>query len=223
MASASGTITSDEMTVVDENCEWMGLKRVVLMENAGRAVAEAVLNVLKDVGGRKVLVLCGPGNNGGDGLAAARHLTGMGAETKVLILADPSKIKTDESRRNFETVRNMKLSIKLDSVDSTEELLQHVEAFSQADVIVDAILGTGARGGLSGVLKTAVDLANSSKAFKLSVDIPTGLDPDTGEGEVFFQPDLVVALHMPKPVHRRIQEKTVVERIGIPAEAGVVA
>ncbi|MCS7129547.1 MAG: NAD(P)H-hydrate epimerase, partial [Candidatus Caldarchaeum sp.] len=217
------TISSDEMMVIDANSELLGVGRIVLMENAGRSVAQVLSNALNGVSGKRVLVLCGPGNNGGDGLAAARHLACMGAEVRVLLLTDPSKIRTEECRRNFEAVKNMRLSTFLRTVDSSEELLKYVDEFNEAEAIVDAVLGTGARGGLLGTFKTAVELANSSKAFKLAVDIPTGIDPDTGEGDVFFQADLVVALHMPKPAHSKMMQKTVVENIGIPAESSHVA
>ncbi|MCS7138176.1 MAG: NAD(P)H-hydrate epimerase, partial [Candidatus Caldarchaeum sp.] len=189
----SETVTSEEMAVLDENSEFMGVKRLMLMENAGAAVARDVTSFLERVEKRKVLVLCGPGNNGGDGFAAARHLACMGATVNVLLLADPSKIRTEEARTNYESVKNMKTSITLHVVDNTEKLLSLTQLFEEADAIVDAILGTGARGGLSELFRTAVTLANDSKAFKLAVDIPTGLDPDTGDGEIFFQPTLVVA------------------------------
>lgn len=211
------------MAVLDENSEFMGVKRLMLMENAGAAVARDVATFLERVEKRKVLVLCGPGNNGGDGFAAARHLACMGATVNVLLLADPSKIRTEEARTNYESVKNMKTSITLHVVDNTEKLLSLTQLFEEADAIVDAILGTGARGALSELFRTAVTLANDSKAFKLAVDIPTGLDPDTGDGEIFFQPTLVVALHKPKPVHEKFREKTVVEKIGMPPETELLA
>ncbi|MDW7978415.1 MAG: NAD(P)H-hydrate epimerase, partial [Candidatus Caldarchaeum sp.] len=102
------TISSDEMMVIDANSELLGVGRIVLMENAGRSVAQVLSNALNGVSGKRVLVLCGPGNNGGDGLAAARHLACMGAEVRVLLLTDPSKIRTEECRRNFEAVKNMR-------------------------------------------------------------------------------------------------------------------
>ncbi|MEM1947055.1 MAG: NAD(P)H-hydrate epimerase [Candidatus Caldarchaeum sp.] len=216
-------VTSEEMMVLDANAEWMGVKRLVLMENAGKVVANRLAEALGGLERRKVLVLCGPGNNGGDGLAAARHMACMGADVKVLLLTDPSNIRTDEARVNYEAVRNMRLTIFLESVETVENLLQHTQLFDEAEAVVDAILGTGARGGLTGVYRAAVELANSSKAFKLAVDIPTGTDPDTGAGEVCLQADLTVALHKPKPVHSKQPGKTVVENIGLPEEAGLLA
>ncbi len=217
------TATTEEMMILDVNAEWLGVKRVVLMENAGRAVANNLSKALGNLEGRKVLVLCGPGNNGGDGMAAARHLASMGAEVTILLLTDPSKIRTEEARQNYEVVKNMRLSVVLETVTTSEELLKKADVFSSAEAVVDAILGTGAKGGLAGVYKTAVELANSSKAFKLAVDIPTGIDPDTGAGDIYFQADLTVALHALKPAHLKISGETVVEKIGIPEEAGIIA
>ncbi|MEM4190055.1 MAG: NAD(P)H-hydrate epimerase [Candidatus Caldarchaeum sp.] len=217
------TVTSEDMMVLDANADWMGVKRLLLMENAGRAVANHLAEALGGVQGKKILLLCGPGNNGGDGLAAARHLACMGAEVKVLLLTDPSRIKTEEARINYEAVKNMRLTIFLESFDIVERLLQYTHLFDEVDAIVDAVLGTGARGGLSGVYRTAVELANSSKAFKLAVDIPTGADPDTGAGDLCFQADVTVALHRPKPVHSKQPGKIVVENIGIPEEAALLA
>lgn len=219
----SETITSDEMTMVDENSEFMGVRRIVLMENAGSAVARNVVSFFEDVRGKKILVLCGPGNNGGDGMAAARHLACMGADVTVLLLSDPARIRTAEARINYESVRNMKKSVDLQVVDETDKLLELAHLFDEAEAIVDAILGTGAKGGLSELFRTAVSLANNSDAVKVAVDIPTGLDPETGEGETYFLPTQVVALHKPKPVHEKIKEKTVVEKIGIPPEAELLA
>jgi len=216
-------VTSEEMLVLDENAEWIGVSRLMLMENAGRAVAERVAEALGSVKGRKILILCGSGNNGGDGFAAARHLALMGAEVKVLLLTSPEKIRTEEARKNYRAVESMRLSIKLKSITSSEELYRYTAFFDEAEAVVDAILGTGAKGGLSGVYRAAVELANNSKALKVSIDIPTGLDPDTGTGDFWFQADLTVALHRPKPANLQHQGRYVVESIGLPYEAGVIA
>jgi hydroxyethylthiazole kinase-like uncharacterized protein yjeF len=217
------TITSEEMAVADANSEFMGVSRLVLMENAGRVVASHVERVLGGLAGRRVLVLAGPGNNGGDGMAAARHIAVKGGRVTVLLLASPDRIRTAEARANYMSVRNMRLTVAVEVAETSEELLKHSSLFDEAELIVDAILGTGAKAGLSGVYKTAVELANNSKAFRLSIDIPTGLEPDTGEGGFFFNADLTIALHKPKPVHGKLEGKTVVEEIGMPSEAEVVA
>ncbi|MEM4219998.1 MAG: NAD(P)H-hydrate epimerase, partial [Candidatus Caldarchaeum sp.] len=218
-----GIISSEEMNVVDENCEYLGVRRLMMMENAGAAVAKHVASFFDNIEKRRILVLCGSGNNGGDGMVAARHLACMGADVTVLLLAEPGKIRSEEARINYESVKNMKTSINFRVVDTVEKLMNHADVFDEADAVVDAILGTGAKGGLSELFKTAVNFANNSKGVKIAVDIPTGLNPDTGEGETYFQPELVVALHRPKPVHEKIKEKTVVEKIGIPTETELLA
>ncbi|MCS6784324.1 MAG: NAD(P)H-hydrate epimerase [Candidatus Caldarchaeum sp.] len=220
---ASDTITSEMMGVVDLNSEFMGVKRIVLMENAGAAIARNVVSFLGQPEKRNVLVLCGPGNNGGDGMAAARHLACLGANVSVMLLADPAKIRTEEARANYESVKNMTASVRLYVVQEPRQILALSHLFEEAEVIVDAILGTGAKGELPELFRTAVNLANNSSALRVAVDIPTGLDPDTGTGETFFQPSMVVALHKLKPVHETIREKTVVEKIGIPPETEFLA
>jgi NAD(P)H-hydrate epimerase len=156
-------------------------------------------------------------------MSAARHIAVKGGRVTVLLLASPDRIRTAEARANYMSVRNMRLTVAVEVAETSEELLKHSSLFDEAELIVDAILGTGAKAGLSGVYKTAVELANNSKAFRLSIDIPTGLEPDTGEGGFFFNADLTIALHKPKPVHGKLEGKTVVEEIGMPSEAEVVA
>lgn len=217
------TITSEEMAVADANSEFIGVSRLVLMENAGRAVAAHVERILGGLADRRVLVLAGPGNNGGDGMAAARHIAVRGGKVTVLLLTAPDKIRTAEARANYEAVRNMRLTVVVETVETSEELLKHSQLFDESELIIDSVFGTGVKGGLSGIFKTAVELANNSKAFRLAVDIPTGLDPDTGEGGLYFNADLTIALHKPKPVHKKLAGKTEVENIGMPPEAEVIA
>jgi hydroxyethylthiazole kinase-like uncharacterized protein yjeF len=141
------TITSEEMAVADANSEFMGVSRLVLMENAGRVVASHVERVLGGLAGRRVLVLAGPGNNGGDGMAAARHIAVKGGRVTVLLLASPDRIRTVEARANYMSVRNMRLTVAVEVAETSEELLKHGSLFDEAELIVDAILGTGAKAG----------------------------------------------------------------------------
>ena len=219
----SDVVSSEDMMVWDENSAYMGVSRLMLMENAGAAVARQLISHLGQAAGKKVLVLCGPGNNGGDGFAAARHLACMGADVTVFLLAEPERIRTVEARVNFEAVQNMRASLRLFVVDTVERLLELANVFEDVDAVVDAVLGTGAKPGLPDLYKTAIKLANTVNCTRLAVDLPTGLDTDTGEGETYFEPDIIVALHMKKPVHQKFIEKTVVEPIGMPPEAAFLA
>ncbi|MEM3031402.1 MAG: NAD(P)H-hydrate epimerase [Nitrososphaerota archaeon] len=217
------TVTSEQMAVLDMNTAWIGVSRLVLMENAGRALAEKMLDEMGDIRGRKVLVLCGPGNNGGDGMVAARHLASWGAEVTVILLSHPDRIRTPEARANYTAIKNMPLSIRLEVADTPYELAAHAELFQQADAIVDAILGTGVKGRLSELFASAIEIANSSSALRIAVDIPTGLDPDTGYGEACFNPHLVVTFHAVKPGLTSRDWRIQIAPIGIPEEAELLA
>lgn len=217
-------VTSRQMAVIDRNSEYLGVERLLLMENAGAAVAGVVAEHLGgSAEGRRVLVLCGPGNNGGDGMAAARHLAAAGAEVRVLLLAGEERVRTREARVNLEALKGMRLSVELITASTWEEVQRASELFKEAEVIVDAMLGTGVRGPLAGGMAEAVKLANESNALRVAVDVPTGVDPDTGFYETAFNPHVTVTLHAYKPALLNRPEKIVVADIGIPPEAEVIA
>lgn len=151
----------------------------VLMENAGRGCAEVVIGRLKKVGGRKVCVFCGTGNNGGDGFVIARHLTGAGFEAIVVICGQSSKIKGD-AEVNYRIARNMNILIK-ELEPSSADIEKAVETFAgNCDLIVDAIFGTGLEGRLAGGFEKLINAVNSLNKPVVAVDIPSGLDCDTG-------------------------------------------
>ncbi|NOZ57974.1 MAG: NAD(P)H-hydrate dehydratase [Euryarchaeota archaeon] len=189
----------EEFRVLDINSTWLGVGVEELMENAGRAVAE-VLGERTDLEGRRVLVLCGTGNNGGDGLVAARYLLEAGARVSVVLLGEP---KSDAARGNLAKLRRLGVKVRR----SFERL--------DAEIVVDALLGTGVRGEVREPYRRAIEAINGSRAFKVSVDVPSGLN-ERGEGYCVAA-DLVVTFHAPKPGLERFP--TVVVDIGIPQEA----
>ncbi|RLF05382.1 MAG: NAD(P)H-hydrate epimerase, partial [Thermoprotei archaeon] len=133
-------LTTSEMRSLELNAEYVGVDRLLLMENAGAAVARVIK---RKVGrGGNVTVLCGPGNNGGDGMVAARHLADA-FHVEVVLIAHPSRIRSEEARRNFEALRSMSSTIVL-HVDPRGEAARNL--IKEADVVVDAIFGTGLRG-----------------------------------------------------------------------------
>ncbi len=199
------TITSDEMAVLDINCEYFGLSRLQLMENAGRGLAEEILKRFKPC---KVTIFAGLGNNGGDAFVCARFLRGF--DVTIFLLGRSEDIKTEIARRNFEILKKSGYRIF--------ELRDDIPDFD-ADVIIDGILGTGVRGKLRGIYAKAVNAINDSKAFKVAVDVPTGLNPDTGEYEQCVKADLTVTFHKPKPGLLKAKEvvgELVIKDIGIP-------
>ncbi|AEA47418.1 bifunctional ADP-dependent NAD(P)H-hydrate dehydratase/NAD(P)H-hydrate epimerase [Archaeoglobus veneficus] len=201
------TITTAEMAAIDVNCEYHGLSRLQLMENAGKAIAEEIEKRFK---AGRIAIFAGLGNNGGDAFVAARHLKNFDVE--VFLLGKASEIKTDIAMRNFEVMRKAGVAVK-EIRDST-----YVEA-SDYDVIIDAMLGTGVRGRLRQPYAKAVEAINSSNAYVVAVDVPTGLNPDTGEYDLAVKADLTVTFHKAKPGLLNAKElvgELVVKSIGIP-------
>ncbi|MEN2974243.1 MAG: NAD(P)H-hydrate epimerase [Candidatus Caldarchaeales archaeon] len=220
------TISSREMMIVDENSEWLGVPRILLMENAGAAVARAAHFWIGTLRGVDVVVFCGVGNNGGDGMVAARHLVSMGANVTVILLGSIEKVRTYEARLNMDALRSMKESISFIVVENVDDLLRLKRSVEKAEVVVDAIFGTGIRGKIKDPWRTAIEMINSTKAFKLSVDIPSGINPDTGEIEdIAVNADMTVTFHKVKrgiPAAAEYCGEVVVESIGIPPEAEIV-
>jgi len=209
-------ITVKQMMQIEENGHQMGFPRRLMMENAGAATSRYVVEKFPNISSKKILVYAGLGNNGGDAFVVARHLAGYGSDVKVVLLGSPDKIKTDESRTNW------KLLEKMNSIDLI--ITSDVSGLDlQADIIVDGILGTGISGKIREPHASAIDVINKSKAFKLAVDVPSGLDPDTGNtGDKCVKADTTITFHKMKigmPKRKDICGIIIVEKIGIPPEA----
>lgn len=186
-----------EMAALDENCAYFGLVPLQLMENAGARLAAEIENRLagRESPGR-VTFLAGTGNNGGDAFVAARHL--QGHEVTVLLLGHARDIRTDESRHNWDLLQGSGHQL-VEITDSTE-LRACAELLNGSDIVVDAIFGTGVKGAIREPEATAIALMNRAKprAQVVAVDIPSGLDPDTGEAATAVRADLTVTFHRPK-------------------------
>lgn len=157
----------------------LGIPGVVLMENAGRSCAELIKKELAGAANPKVCIFCGTGNNGGDGYVIARHLLSSGFEVVVVVCGDRKKIKGD-AKKNLDILDGMGQPIKqLNLKDSN--IPGQVETFSaNADMLVDSLFGTGLSGQLSDEYKQLIESINSQHCPILAVDIPSGLDCDTG-------------------------------------------
>jgi len=168
-------LSRDEVREVDRHAiEDLGIPGVVLMENAGRGVTEAVQDLLADVERPSVAVVCGRGNNGGDGYVVARHLTNAGVPVAVYLLCEPGALKGD-ARINFEIISRM--AIPVVRVNGPSDLVPAAEA----SVIVDAIFGTGLRGAVREPYNGVIRFLNELNRPIVAVDIPSGLDCDTGK------------------------------------------
>jgi len=209
-------ITREDFIVLEENSEWLGVTKLLLMENAGAAVARNALNLLSTLKTRRILVFCGRGNNGGDGIVAARHLASLGAFVKVLLIGGEPKAK--EALFNYEIMKKCEFSTDFQIINSRDQLSK-LKGY-EADLVIDALLGTGARGAPRGLIADAIDLINSLNARVLSIDTPSGLDPFTGEAAgPTVRADLTVTFHSKKPgLREELCGKIIVEKIGAPAE-----
>jgi hydroxyethylthiazole kinase-like uncharacterized protein yjeF len=221
-------IPPEEAQLLDENSEFLGVMPIQLMENAGRGVVNSMVK-RKDLAGKKVTILCYTGNKGGDGFVVARHLASLGIPVSVILLSRSNQISTEEAQANYSIIERMGSSVELIEAPTTNELESRREEIKGAYVIVDALLGTGGKGELREPLKTAVEVCNSSKAYRVSIDVPTGVDPATGEtGKVAFKADLTVTHHRPKTgllaegAKEYVGELDVIS-IGIPPEAEIYA
>ena len=157
----------------------MGMPGIVLMENAGRSCAEYIVRQFVGHPDAKVCIFCGTGNNGGDGYVIARHLANAGFNALVVICGDRTKVKGD-ARINLEIVERMGMSIvELELIP--DKIFGHVrELTAGCDIVIDALFGTGLRGELSSEYIQLITCLNACDCSIVAVDIPSGLDCDTG-------------------------------------------
>jgi NAD(P)H-hydrate epimerase len=218
-------ITAEEMAALDENCSFFGLAPSQLMENAGANVATEIKKRFKSeekVATVKVTIVAGKGNNGGDAFAAARHLRHLQEfdfDVKILLIGRSHDLRTEETKRNWRILKES--GYEIEEIADSSGLKARANLLNDSDVIVDAIFGTGVKGKIREPEATAIDLINAAKprAFVVAIDIPSGLDPDTGEAEKAVRADLTVTFHKAK---RGVLKKEasvgelVVADIGIP-------
>ena len=158
----------------------LGIPGVVLMENAGRSCAELIKDKLAGVASPRVCIFCGTGNNGGDGYVIARHLLNSGFKVAVIVVGERRKIKGD-AKINLDILEGLGQSIEQLNV-SEPNIAGKVKAFTaDADMLVDSLFGTGLGGQLSDEYKQLIESINAQNCPILAVDIPSGLDCDTGE------------------------------------------
>lgn len=173
-------VAAEEMRAFDAAAiNEYGIPGVVLMENAGRTTFQILCAELsKSVHELKAVVVAGPGNNGGDGYVVARYLLNHGAEVHTYLLAPRDKIKGD-ALTNLAVLE--KMTDRIYAVHDQAALKDAASRWFDSDVIVDAILGTGLASDVRSPYREAIDLINETKAFKVAIDIPSGLDSNTGK------------------------------------------
>jgi len=210
-------ITSLEMRVLEQNSVAYGVSTRLLMENAGASVAREIANRVNPPA--EVVVFAGKGGNAGDGFVAARHLVQYGFKVKVFLLYDKLLIRNEDAKANLKILEKMEKTVEI--VKLSPDALTPLHT----DVIIDAVLGVGIKAPLREPVKSAIEIINESKGLKVAIDVPSGLNPDTGEiaGNA-VKADLTVTFHDIKPGLLKAKEcvgELVVAKIGIPPEASI--
>jgi len=188
------TLTREQAREVDRLAlDRLGIPGVVLMENAGVNATDVATGMLEAIGGNKVAIVCGGGNNGGDGYVIARHLHNAGRKVVVYNASDPSELAGDAAVNYGICLR---MGVKLMRCDDAPSLAEQSPHWSSAELLIDAVLGTGfdASRGLTGHVAAVIDAINAAGDARqrggdgpgggplvLAIDVPSGLDCDTGE------------------------------------------
>ncbi len=191
--------TAEEMRQADRLAtRKLRVPGLVLMENAGRAFVDALEEHSGQVRGKRVTVVCGKGNNGGDGFVIARHLVLRGAKVVVVILARRNHIK-DDAKTNYAALSSLS---GLKETGLSQQWVSSLKQFSRLPaphIIVDAIFGTGFSGAVKGIAMDAIRWINRQSCFVASVDIPSGVDASTGNvGNIAVKADLTVTMGLAK-------------------------
>ncbi|MEM3577165.1 MAG: NAD(P)H-hydrate dehydratase [Candidatus Bathyarchaeia archaeon] len=208
-------ITSREMRTLEINAEYFGVSRLQLMENAGRNVAQEIASRFNKE--KSVAIFCGLGGNGGDGFVAARHLSAIGFKVTVILAGKAEEISDDSALKNWLAIQPLRQSITIHEIRDGTQIPE-----VNADIIIDALLGTGTKGKLRPPIIQLVQKINATNAFRVAVDIPTGVDADTGEvlGDA-VKANLTITFHKKKVGLENAKDyvgELVVKDIGIPRE-----
>lgn len=223
-------ISGTAMTGIDRRAQAVGVPGERLMEQAGTAVAAAARALAVDTerwGHGPIVILCGPGNNGGDGLVAARRLAAIGAPVVVALVSGEARPSTPDARRNWDRiVRDGRISIA--RAPTARDVQLFGRGIEKAAVVIDALLGTGVHGPLRDPIRSAVELIRRARGGMipvLAVDTPTAVDLTSGDpSEPAVKADLTVTFHRPKAglltrTGSALAGRVLVAPIGIPVEA----
>ena len=209
------SITSREMRALELNAEYFGVSILQLMENAGYNVALEIVSRFKP--DKSVAIFCGLGGNGGDGFVAARHLSSLGYKVTVILAGEAMGISHKAASENWKALQFLNEKISIQEVHDSS-LIQELTA----EIVVDALLGTGTKGKLRPPISQLVEKIDAMDAFRVAVDVPTGIDADTGEvlGEA-VKADLTITFHKTKRGLENARDyvgELIVKKIGLPKE-----
>ena len=214
-------VTAQEMRQIDrQTIEGIGIPGAVLMEHAGTAVVRAIREYFPEC--RRIAVIVGKGNNGGDGLVVARQLALAGQPIQIFLVSPPESFAGD-ALTNLRIAQNLDLPIR--TILSEEELELAKSQIASSDLIVDSIFGTGLRGGVHGFIGEVIHYINATGKPVVAIDLPSGLSADTGIAEgACIQASYTVTMGLPKrgnlihPGRQPSQAELEVADIGFPAK-----
>ncbi len=212
-------VSLERMAALEANSEWRGVTRPHLMENAGAKVVEEIWKHWTPE--ESAAIFAGTGNNGGDGFVAARRLVNRGIDVTLVLIGRPRNISSGEAENNWKVLTDMEEDISFRVIRDSKEI-ENLDL--NAEVVIDALLGTGVSGAPREPVASAIGFINESDGYKVAVDIPTGVDPGTGEAyEPAVECDLTVTFHDLKPglemADDRYTGEIVTADIGIPSSA----
>lgn len=194
-----------DMMVCDYNCESLGLSRLCLMENAGKSLSDeiATLSTFKFSKPVKIIIFTGSGGNGGDGFVAARHLLNRGFEVQVCSIASKDEIKSVNSLINLEILMNLNPRISrlnINFINDSSDLDElNFGDLDEEFIVLDCLVGTGIKGKLRTKLRKTIDFINNIPGLTVAVDVPSGLNPLTGEiDDIAIKADYTVSFHKVK-------------------------
>lgn len=196
-------LTTHQMKELEDEAEKKGTSKLVLMERAGKGASEFIMRNFDK--SQRFLFVCYHGNNGGDGFVCARYLIAFHYDVDILFFGEEEKFK-NEARVNYK--------ILMDT--NPENFVDHNIDFNAYDVIVDCIFGTGIGGAIKEPIASIIDRINQSGAIKICMDIPSGLNPDTGEViDKMVNPDLILTMHDLKPGLKAYEDKVAIINLGL--------
>ena len=212
------------MKLLEDMAEEIGISKLVLMENAGLQLANIIQKQYSKNKSKNILIVCGSGNNGGDGLVCARHLIQFADKITICLLNINGKVKTNEIKKNWNLIRGIKKIKKMEIFQNKNFTKEFGNEINKSDIIIDALFGTGLHGKLNNQVAFVMNQINKSEKSIVAVDIPSGLNPLDGSiaNDVIIA-ELTVTFHKSKTGLLQRDEITgeiITVDIGIPPELG---
>lgn len=212
------------MKLLEDMAEEIGISKLVLMENAGLQLANIIQKQYSKNKSKNILIVCGSGNNGGDGLVCARHLIQFADEITICLLNINGKLKTNEIKKNWNLIKDIKKIKKMEIFQNKNFKKEFENEINKSDIIIDALFGTGLHGKLNNQVAFVMNQINKSEKSIVAVDIPSGLNPLDGSiaNDVIIA-ELTVTFHKSKTGLLQREEITgeiITVDIGIPPELG---